>query len=241
MCLVSVLLPVMHQRSRGQSGRRSKKRTSVEGHIPGVILNSEPLGIFRKDSDMDILAAIKERRSCRNFLIDPIGEETIEKLLEAAVWAPSAANNQPWEFIVITNQDIKKKIHDESMACKKTLFEKSRWNWIDRYQIGFLLEAPVIIAVVGDPGKTGAHKFLEGTEMVYQHGCAAVAQNLLLAAHAYGLGSLWFSLFEKETLRKILNVPAEKDPLALICIGKAAAASVQTPRKDAREKTAYLR
>jgi len=196
---------------------------------------------FRKDNVMDIFAAIKERRSCRIFLPDPISKETIEKILEAAVWAPSAANNQPWEFIVILNNDIKKEIFSESERCRKDVFEKSGWKWIDRYRTPFLEEAPVIIAVVGDPQKTGADMFLKEGGLAYHHGCAAAIQNMLLAAHALGLGTLWFTLFDKEPLRKILTIPDEKDPLALICLGKAGADPAQTPRKGVQEKTSYLR
>ena len=56
---------------------------------------------------MDLFTAMKERRSCRNFLPDQLEEATIEKILEAATWAPSPLNSQPWEFIVVTNQGIK--------------------------------------------------------------------------------------------------------------------------------------
>jgi 5,6-dimethylbenzimidazole synthase len=190
---------------------------------------------------MDILTVIKGRRSCRNFLPESIGEDQIEKIIEAAIWAPSPANNQPWEFIVITNQDIKKKIHEESVSCKKRLYEKSGWKWIDKYQAGFLLEAPVLIAVIGDPEKTGAHKFLEGTETVYQHGCAAAIQNMLLAAHASGLSSLWFTLFDREAMKKTLGIDPSKEPLALICIGKSAGSPIQTPRKEIQKITRFIK
>lgn len=190
---------------------------------------------------MDILTAIKGRRSCRTFLSEPIPEETIEKILEAAVWAPSAANNQPWEFIVILNNTIKKEISSEAEKSRKDVFGKSGWKWVDRYRVSFLEAAPVIIAVVGDPGKTGADMFLEGGGLAYHHGCAAAIQNMILAAHALGLGTLWFTLFDKAPLRRILNIPDEKDPLALICLGKAGADPVQTPRKGIQEKTSYLR
>ena len=190
---------------------------------------------------MDIFTAIKERRSCRNFLPDPVSDEAIEKILEAAVWAPSAANNQPWEFIVVMNKDIKKDIFSESEKCRKVLYEKSGWKWVDRYKIGFLEEAPVIIAIVGDPQKTGADMFLEGGGMAYQHGCSAAIQNMLLAAHALELGTLWFTLFEKESIRIILNLDSGKEPLALICLGKPATVSHPPPRTGAKEKTVYLR
>ena len=83
--------------------------------------------------------------------------------------------------------------------------------------------------------------FLKEGGLAYHHGCAAAIQNMLLAAHALGLGTLWFTLFDKEPLRKILTIPDEKDPLALICLGKAGADPVQTPRRGVQEKTSYLR
>lgn len=190
---------------------------------------------------MEVLTAIKGRRSCRSFLPDSIGEDLIEKILDAAIWAPSSANNQPWEFIVITNHGIKKKIYEDSLSCKKKLYEKSGWKWIDKYQVGFLLEAPVIIAVTGDPEKTGAHKFLEGTETIYQHGCAAAIQNMLLAAHALGLGSLWFTLFVRAIMKETLGIDSSKEPLALICIGKAAGPPIQAHRRGMKEITRFIK
>jgi nitroreductase len=190
---------------------------------------------------MDVLTAIRERRSCRRFLPDAIEEAAIERILEAAVWAPSPANNQPWEFIVVTNPDVKRKIHDDVLACKQKIYEKCGWGWVDKYRVGFLTEAPVLIAVIGDPEKTGAHKFLEGTEDTYQHACAAAIQNMLLAAHAQGLGSLWFTLFDREAVKKTLGVDAAREPLALVCIGKAGGTAFQTPRIGAVEKTRHIR
>jgi nitroreductase len=190
---------------------------------------------------MDIFTTIRERRSCRIFLPDPIGDDVIERILEAAVWAPSAANNQPWEFIVITNKSVKKEISSESEKCRKILFEKSGWKWVDRYRISFLEEAPVIITVVGDPRKTGADMFLEGGGLAYRDGCAAAIQNLLLAAHTLELGTLWFTLFDKEAIRRILKLDKVKEPLALICLGKAGATPAPPPREVVAEKTVYLR
>ena len=69
---------------------------------------------------MDIFTAIKERRSCRNFMPDPVSDEVLEKILEAGTWAPSAANNQPWEFIVVTNAgDQEGHIHGVGKMQKK--------------------------------------------------------------------------------------------------------------------------
>lgn len=190
---------------------------------------------------MDLLTAIKERRSCRNFSPTQVADETIAKILEAATWAPSPMNAQPWEFVVITNRELKEKIFKEADERRKLLVEKSGWKWLGRYQVDFLLTAPVIIAVVGDPDKTGADRFLEDGGMGYQQACSAAVQNMLLTAHSLGLGSLWFTLFDPKSVREILGVDPGKVPLALVCIGNPAAQPAQMPRKDALERTRHIR
>jgi nitroreductase len=104
----------------------------------------------------------------------------------------------------------------------------------------FLTQAPVIIAVIGDPKKTGVDQFQEEGTVAYQHACAAAIQNMLLAAHAAGIGTLWFTFFEKAAVRVILGIAPEKTPLALICAGRPAGETAQVPRKDAEKKTIYL-
>jgi len=192
---------------------------------------------------MDIFEVIKERRSCRAFLPEPVPENAIAQMLEAAVWAPSPMNAQPWEFVVISSREIKEKIHAEAEQQRKLLEEKSGWKWLGRYQVDFLLSAPVLIAVIGNPAKTGADKFLAGeiAGMGYQHACAAAVQNMLLAAQALGLGSLWYTLFDANSVRVILDIDPSKVPLALVCIGKPAGRLLQTPRKNALEKTVFMR
>lgn len=190
---------------------------------------------------MDLFTAIKERRSCRNFLSEPVDEATIEKLLEAAIFAPSPLNSQPWEFIVITNPNVKEKIFSEGERCRKWALEKSGWKWLGVYTIDFLKTVPVIIAVVGDPKKSGVDLLTEEGPMGYQAACSAAIQNMHLAAHALGLSSLWFTLFDKKALREILGIAPEKMPLALVLIGKPESLPAPTPRKDPKEKTTYLR
>ncbi len=190
---------------------------------------------------MDVFEAIRGRRSCRKFSPDPIPENDLNLILESATWAPSAANNQPWEFIVVSSADIKQRIFTEARERKQELFNKSGWKWLDRYQVGFLLEVPIILAVVGNPKKAGADLFLEGRGESYAHGCAAAIQNILLSAHALGLGSLWFTLFDKRVLREILEIEAGKDPIALILLGKSAAEPLNTPRVAVKDKVRYLK
>jgi len=190
---------------------------------------------------MDVFTAIKERRSCRRFLPEAIGEELIEKILEAAAWAPSPLNSQPWEFIVITNQELMERIFSEGERCRKWALETSGWKWLGDYTVDFLHSAPVIIAVIGDPKKTGVDMYQEEGSVGYQHACAAAIQNMHLAARALGLCTLWYTLFDKRAMREILEVMPEKTPLALVCIGKADGEPRPVPRKDVKEKTTSIR
>jgi 5,6-dimethylbenzimidazole synthase len=190
---------------------------------------------------MDVFAAMKERRSWRSFSSEPLDEASVEKILEAATWAPSPLNMQPWEFIVVTSGEVKEKLFQEADRCRKWAMEASGWKWLGKYSVGFLKQAPVIIAVVGDPSGTGMDKFQEEGTVGYQHACAAAIQNMHLAAHALGLGTLWFTFFDKRAMREILAIPAGKTPLALVCVGKPDGAAQQMPRKPAKERTTYLR
>jgi 5,6-dimethylbenzimidazole synthase len=190
---------------------------------------------------MDLFEAIKNRRSCRNYLAEAISGDIIESILEAATWAPSPLNTQPWEFIVITSSEVKEKIFAEAERCRRWALEKSGWKWLDSYNIDFLKQAPVIIAVVGDPNKTGVDMFMEEGMVGYQAACAAAIQNMHLAAYSFGLGSLWFTLFDKKALRGILEISDEKNPLALVLLGKKESAATATQRKNVKDKIKYIR
>jgi 5,6-dimethylbenzimidazole synthase len=190
---------------------------------------------------MDLFTAIMERRSCRNYLPDPVDEATLEKILEAATWAPSPLNAQPWEFVVVTSQAMKEKIFAEADYRRKWIFEKSGWKWMDRYQVDFLKTAPALIAVTGDPTKTGADSFMEGGEVAYQLACAAAIQNMMLAAQDQGLGSLWYTLFDRKAMGEILGTDPGKPPLSIVCLGKAAGSPSVMARKDVKEKIRYIR
>jgi len=117
---------------------------------------------------MDVFKAIRGRRSIRSYLDKPVEFEKIIKCLEAARWAPSAVNSQPWEFIVITDKNTREKLAEIHRSGR------------------FLRESPVAICVLTNPRKSPN----------YYHGDAAVAtQNLLLAAYAQGLGTCWISVY----------------------------------------------
>jgi len=189
---------------------------------------------------MDLMTAIKERRSCRSFSDEPVTSDDIDKILDAATWAPSPLNAQPWSFVVITSNDKKNDIFTEAERSREEAIQKSGWAWLGKYSVDFLLSAPTIIAVAGDPKKSGVDQFMEGGARGYEHACAAAVQNMMLTAHALSLGSVWFTLFDREKLQGILNLESNKVPLALVCLGKAAADPALIPRKGYADKTTYL-
>jgi 5,6-dimethylbenzimidazole synthase len=151
---------------------------------------------------MDLFSAIETRTSCRQFLPDAVAKETIGQILAAGVRAPSPLNAQPWQFIVITSPEKKEAIHAEANRCRAWAIEQSGWKWLSTYKMDFLLQAPVLVAVVGDPKKSGMDMFQDDGPVGYQLACAAAIQNMLLATHALGLGSLFFTLFDKSQLRR---------------------------------------
>ena len=190
---------------------------------------------------MDLFTAMEGRRSCRQFLPEAVSDADLERILTAAAWAPSPLNTQPWQFVVITGEAKKQEIFDEAERCRQWAMETSGWKWLGSYTVDFLKQAPTVVAVVGDPKKTGMDMFQKEGTVGYQLACAAAIQNMLLAAHALELGSLWFTLFDKTEMRKILDIPETKTPIALVCIGKTDKAPPPVPRKDVAAKTTYIR
>ena len=151
---------------------------------------------------MDVLEAIRGRRSIRKYGKEPISEEQATLILEAGRWAPSRGNSQAWKFIVVKNAQLLKDLAEAIPTGK------------------FLAEAPLGIVVVIDP-RASKHPEQEG---------AAAIENMLLAAHALGLGACWISVhgtYSEEKARQLLQVPDEEWLLSVVSIGHPA----ETPEK----------
>lgn len=190
---------------------------------------------------MECLEAILGRRSCRSFKNQPVEKEKINSMLEAAFYAPSPANKQPWEFIVVNNQQYNARLKETSEVTKEKLAARSGWKWIPTFSIDFLLQAPILIVVVGDPTRNGAEQFLDEPSPGYIEACSAAIQNMLLVAHTQGLGTLWFSLYEKNDARKIFDISVDKDPVGIICVGYPERVSSTAPfRKGIEDKVRYI-
>ncbi|MCK5164160.1 MAG: nitroreductase family protein [Desulfobacula sp.] len=189
---------------------------------------------------MELFTAINQRQSCRNFLEEDIEKVMIEKIIEAGIMAPSPLNTQPWDFIVITSNSVKEQLCNGAEKCKEKAIETSGWKWLEKYSVQFLKTTPVIIVVTGDKTKSGVDIFNEDGPLAYQHACAAAIQNMLLASHALGFGSVWFTLFDKESVKELLNIDDNKVPLAFVCLGKPAKKSAKTARKPMAKKTLFI-
>ena len=147
---------------------------------------------------MEAMKALLTRRSIRKYKNDPIPQEIIKRLLTSAMAAPSAGDQQPWHFIVIKDRDILGKIPSFHAYSE------------------MLHEAPLAIAVCGDLDK----QIHEG---YWVQDCSAATENLLLAAHAQGLGAVWLGIFPREKrvqgLKNLLGLPEHVLPLSLVAIG----------------------
>lgn len=186
-----------------------------------------------------VLDAIKERRSIRKYLARPVQQGAIEEVLVAAGWAPSAHNAQPWRFIVLVDASVKRELA-EAMAkswaadmAKNGLKIEAEMR---KVRVERFATAPVLILACLT--MDGMRKFTDERRQNSERDLAmqslgVALQNLLLAAHAKGLGACWFCapVFCKETVRKVLKIPEEVEPEALVAMGYPAEKPPVPPRK----------
>jgi nitroreductase len=147
---------------------------------------------------MDALEAIQTRRSVRRYVTRQIDDEIVEQLLSAAMSAPSAANEQPWEFIVIKDREMLDGIPAFSPYARMTT------------------HAPLDILVCADTRNVIVPGF-------WVQDCSAATQNLLIAAHALGLGAVWTGVYPMDDrmagFTKHCQLPEGVVPLAFVVVG----------------------
>jgi nitroreductase len=150
---------------------------------------------------MDVIEAIKGRRSIRAFKSKEVSQETVEKIIDAALWAPSAGNIQPWEFIIIRKPEIKRALAEA--ALDQTFIE----------------EAPVVIVVCANENRSYQGYGIRGKTLYCIQDTAAAIQNLHLIAYSLGLGTCWIGAFREEEAREILKIPNGVRPVAVVPVG----------------------
>lgn len=170
----------------------------------------------------DVIAAIEERRSIRQFEDTNIPEATIGRLLESAHLAPSAGNLEPWKFVVVRQDDLKNRLVQAAHGQD------------------FLASAPVCIVVCADPSRSASRYGERGADLYCLQDTAAATQNLLLTATAYGLGSCWVGSFDETEVREGLGLDENLRPVAIIPVGYPAEEAEEIPRRSVDEVTLVM-
>ena len=182
------------------------------------------------NSSNELISAIRSRRSIRRFQNRAVPGELIERIIEAAVWAPSAGNRQDWFFTVVTSPAVKQQMADAVRRRWDAIIAANRGSGvieeIENYvkHFGDFADAPTVIVVSAKSADAVQRHLLgDDAEPTVGSACSAAmaAQNLLLAAHALGLGACCMTgaLAARRDLNRILELGRKQDIICLITVG----------------------
>ncbi len=179
---------------------------------------------FEEKERQAVYRAIRERRDVRRgFLPEPMADELLNRLLEAAHNAPSVGLMQPWRFIVVRDLEVRQSIHkifiDANLRALDGYEGERRQNYASLKLEG-ILEAPQNVCIVCDSQSSQGHQLGRRTmpeTALYSAVCAV--QNLWLAARAEGIGVGWVSILDPSLLRCALKIPNHITPVAYLCVG----------------------
>jgi len=146
---------------------------------------------------MNVFEAIRARRSIQEYSSRPVEKENLDRVLEAGRPAPSAANRQPWHFIVVTDPSVR-----EALRVS--------------YEHDWFVNAPFIIAACADPDSAWVRR--DGEEY-WKVDVAMALQNMVLCAAEEGLGTCWIAAFNEEAARRVLKIPEKTRVVALTPLG----------------------
>lgn len=174
---------------------------------------------------MDFWTLIQRRYSVRAF--DPrfdVSDDTVQRILSAAIEAPSAGNRQPWHFVVVRRQSLKDRLAEAAFGQR------------------FLVDAPVVIVVCADPERSAARYGARGAELYCLQDTAAATMLLILAATDLRLGTCWIGAFDEKIVAQVLQLPAHLRPVAMVPIGAPARPGMrQSQRRPLDEVTTFVR
>jgi nitroreductase len=167
---------------------------------------------------MDVMQAIKGRRSIRKYRDEPVPEEALQTVLEAARWAPSWSNTQCWRLVVVRDRETKSKLADTLKGIKAGRPNPSNET---------VRTAPIVIAACAELGLTGRHRDESGEKKLatdkgetwYMFDLALASQNMSLAAYSLGLGTVHIGLLDAAEAATVLGVPDNVAVVELIPLG----------------------
>jgi 5,6-dimethylbenzimidazole synthase len=190
---------------------------------------------------VELLALMKRRRSIRAFKSDPVPDAVIANIVEAARWAPSSANSQPWEIVVVRDSKTKEQIQESVKRVVARIKELRDFPFLRTFTGQYLLEAPVQLVIVGDPRfkyVSMMHQVEPNIEQFAFWGSVSMAiQNMLLAVEAQGLASVVFTNFYPAEVARILNIP---DLLQILCILPVGYPNEQKEPRPRRDPDSFL-
>ena len=171
-----------------------------------------------------VYRVIHERRDIRNdFLSDELPTDVLTRILEAAHTAPSVGFSQPWDFLVLRDEERRQAVHDLAARQRRAYaasLPKARAKAFAALKIEAILETPVNIVVTCDPTRGGRHTLGRYTQpMMAPFSTCLAVENLWLAARAEGLGVGWVSFFDERELAETLGLPEHLQIVAYLCVG----------------------
>ena len=180
---------------------------------------------------MEVLEAIRTRRSIRKYKSDPVDDRSIETVLEAARWAPSWKNTQCWRFIVVRDYNVKAELADSLIGSKKDDTP------VDNPAAEAIRTAPAVIVACAELGKSGYKEGELATDKGewYMFDVALAMQNLALAAHSLGLGTVHVGQFDAKRAASILELPEGFCVVEMTPLGYPDQEPETRPRKELSE------
>jgi len=169
-------------------------------------------------SPKSLLALLKSRRSIRRYRPDPVPDEMVEQLLEAGRWAPSASNRQPWAFIAIRDEAVRRQV------AQHAAYYFVRWPHVE--------EAPLLIVLCGDARSRIYRQFLH-------EDVGLAGGQIMLQAKALGLGTCWIGGLDRKAIASILKIPEHMEIVGLLTVGFPAEDPPPPSRKPLEEIVYY--
>lgn len=187
--------------------------------------NSEAQG--SPDFDDDFQGKLDDlfvwRRDVRHFRTDPVSDELIDELLDAAALAPSVGNSQPWRFVSVEQEERREQIRGIFASCNREALEDYRGEKAKLYaslKLAGLKQAPVHLAVFVDTStQTGSGLGRKTMPETLQYSTVLAVHTLWLAARARGIGVGWVSIIDPEEVREVLDVPDSWELVGYLCVG----------------------
>lgn len=179
---------------------------------------------FADEARDAVYQAIFSRRDVRGqFLPKPVPHEVLSRILTAAHHAPSVGFMQPWNFLIVQSDEVKRRVRDAfavAHAEAAEMFKDDKRSTYQRLKLEGIIESPIGICITCDRERTGP-VVIGRTHMKTMdlYSCVCAVQNLWLAARTEGLGVGWVSIFNQADLQQALGIPDNIVPIAYLCVG----------------------